>query len=89
MSMPKTSIVEIGTAELRLIEQAAKIAGKGIEDFIRESLVCAADEVLLNQNLILTSPGKYAEFLKHLDRPPSPNERLQKTMQIATPWGKK
>jgi uncharacterized protein (DUF1778 family) len=86
MTTPTASTIQIGPAERRLIEQAAKMAGKHIEDFIHDSLLCAVDDVLLKRNLIITSPAKYAEFLMHLNRHAAPSERLQKTMQTVSPW---
>ncbi len=87
--MSTTLQIRIDTAERGLIERAAKAAGKNVDDFIQNSLMCSADEVLLNQNLVVTTPSTYAEFLKRLDAPAQPSERLQKTMQIATPWARK
>jgi uncharacterized protein (DUF1778 family) len=92
MSKPdptQTLNIRIGTEERKLIERAAKVARKTIDDFIQDSLVCAAADVLMDQNLVITTPAKYAEFLELLDRPPAPNERLRKTMQMPLPWKKK
>jgi uncharacterized protein (DUF1778 family) len=92
MSKPpidQTLNIRIGVEERKLIERAAKLAGKNVDDFIHDHLMGAAADMLLDQNLIVTSPDKYAEFLERLDRPPQPNERLRKTMQMPLPWKKK
>ncbi|MHA4868599.1 type II toxin-antitoxin system TacA family antitoxin [Duganella sp. PWIR1] len=91
MSKPATAQtlnIRITTVERKLIERAAEIAGKNVDNFIQDSLACAAADVLLDQNLIITTSAKYTEFLLRLDRPPASNERLQKTMQMPTPWTK-
>lgn len=49
----------------------------------------AADDALLSENLIIITPAEYTEFLKHLNRTAAPSERLQKTMQVASPWDRK
>ena len=35
---------------------------------------------------MVVSPEAYGEFLKRLDRPAQPNERLQRTMRSKAPW---
>lgn len=50
------------------------------------SLRCAAEETLLNRALMVVSPEAYDEFLKRLDRPAQPNERLKWTMQNKVRW---
>lgn len=46
----------------------------------------AAEETLLDRALIVVSPEAYDEFLKRLDRPAEPNERLRRTMTTKAPW---
>jgi uncharacterized protein (DUF1778 family) len=40
----------------------------------------------LEQTLIALSPEAYTDFVKRLDAPPLPNQRLRKTMQTNPPW---
>jgi uncharacterized protein (DUF1778 family) len=44
------------------------------------------EETLLESTTFLVSPEAYAEFLRLLDAPAQPNERLRKTMQTRAPW---
>lgn len=69
-----------------LIDRAAKVRGKNRTDFILDAARHAAEEALLDQALIRVSPEAYAEFVARLDRPAAPNARLQKTLQMPTPW---
>ena len=46
----------------------------------------AAEETLLDRAVSSVSPEAYAEFVRRLDAPAQPNERLRKTMQAPTPW---
>lgn len=78
--------LRIPPAERNLIDRAAESAGKTRTDFILQAARRAAEEALLDRSLMLVNPDAYAEFLKCLDRPPQPNERLRKTMCSAPPW---
>lgn len=80
--------LRIPWAERNLIDRAAKSAGKTRTDFILEAARRAAEETLLDRALMVVSPEAYGEFLKRLDRPAQPNERLQRTMQTKAPWRK-
>jgi len=67
--------------ELRgLIDRAARLAGKNRIDFVLEAARHAAENALLDRTVFSVSPKAYAEFLKRLDAPPRPNDRLRRTM---------
>jgi uncharacterized protein (DUF1778 family) len=73
--------------ELRgLIDRAAQLAGKNRTDFVLEAARRAAEDALLDRTVFSVSPKAYAEFLKRLDAPPQPNERLRRTMRARAPW---
>jgi uncharacterized protein (DUF1778 family) len=73
--------------ELRsLIDRAAELAGKNRTDFVLEAARRAAEDALLDRTLFSVSPEAYAEFLKRLDAPPRPNERLRRTMKTKARW---
>ena len=73
--------------ELRgLIDRAAQLAGKNRTDFVLEAARRAAEDALLDRAVFSVSPKAYAEFLKRLDAPPQPNDRLRRTMQAKAPW---
>jgi uncharacterized protein (DUF1778 family) len=82
----ETLNLRIPAAERNLIDRAAESAGKTRTDFILEAARRAAEEALLDRALMVVSPDAYREFLKRLDRPARPNERLQRTMQTKAPW---
>ena len=76
--------------ELRgLIDRAAQLAGKNRTDFVLEAARRAAEDALLDRTVFSVSPKAYAEFLKRLDAPPRPNERLRRTMKAAAPWDRR
>lgn len=78
--------LRVPPAERYLIDRAAESAGKTRTDFILEAARRAAEEALLDRALMVVSPEAYGEFLKRLDRPAQPNERLRRTMRAKTPW---
>jgi uncharacterized protein (DUF1778 family) len=87
-TLPKreTLNIRISPETRGLIDRAAQAQGKTRTNFVLESARNAAEEVLLNQRVILSTPEAYAEFIARLDRPPQPNAALKKTMQTSAPW---
>jgi uncharacterized protein (DUF1778 family) len=73
-------------AERNLIDRAAESAGKTRTDFILDAARRAAEEALLDRALMMVSPTAYREFLKRLERPAKPNDRLRRTMRTKSPW---
>jgi uncharacterized protein (DUF1778 family) len=69
-----------------LIDRAAQLAGKNRTDFVLDAARRAAEDALLDRTVFSVSPKAYAEFLKRLDAPPQPNDRLRRTMRAAAPW---
>ncbi len=82
----ETLNLRIPAAERNLIDRAAESAGKTRTDFILEAARRAAEETLLDRALMVVSPEAYAEFLKRLDAPEQPNERLRRSMRAKAPW---
>ena len=82
----ETLNIRIKPEERSLIDRAAKTRGKTRTDFILDAARLAAEETLLDQIILSTSPQAYAVFLARLDMPPNPNERLRKTMATPVPW---
>jgi uncharacterized protein (DUF1778 family) len=78
--------VRIKPEDRSLIDRAAKLLGKSRTDFLLEAGRRAAEDALLDRTLFKISPKAYAEFVARLDAPPSPNERLRRTMTTRAPW---
>ena len=78
--------LRIPPAERNLIDRAAESTGKTRTAFILEAARRAAEEALVDRVLMVVSPEAYGEFLKRLDRPAQPNERLVRTMRSKAPW---
>ncbi|MFC5429177.1 DUF1778 domain-containing protein [Paraburkholderia denitrificans] len=82
----ETLNIRIKPEERSLIDRAAKLRGKNRTDFVLDAARNAAEEALLDQTIITSSPDAYAAFLARLDMPPQPNERLRKMLQTPAPW---
>lgn len=78
--------LRIPSADRNLIDQAAAALGATRTDFILRAARRAAEETLLDRAVLCVSPEAYEEFLRRLEAPAQPNERLRKTMQAPTPW---
>jgi len=76
----ETLNIRIKSEERSLIDRAAKMRGKNRTNFILDAVRMAAEEALFDQAIIMANPEAYTKFLAQLNMPPSPNERLRKTM---------
>ena len=75
--------------ELRgLIDRAAELSGKNRTDFVLGAARQAAENTLLDRTVFSVSPKAYDEFLARLDAPPSPNDRLRRSLGTIAPWEK-
>lgn len=82
----ETLNIRIKPEERGLIDRAAKARGKNRTEFVLEAARIAAEEAIMDQAVISVTPEAYQAFLEQLDMPPTPNERLRKTLQTPAPW---
>lgn len=80
--------VRLSTGLRDLIDRAAAVVGKTRSDFILESARQHAVDVLLDQRLFALSASQYEAFLRVLDQPPEPSERLKELLASKSPWEK-
>lgn len=78
--------LHIRPEERGLIDRAATITGKTRTDFVLEAARRAAEVALLGRTVLTVSPEAYAAFLARLDEPPTPSDRLRRTMLQVPPW---
>ena len=69
-----------------LIDEAATALGKTRTDFIIDSSRKEATDVLLDQRLFALDEKQYNAFLRALDAPPAPNEKLKRALSAKAPW---
>jgi uncharacterized protein (DUF1778 family) len=80
--------VRVSTTWRDLVDNAASVLGKTRTDFIVEAARRQATDVLLDQRLFALDDGQYRAFLRTLEDPPPPNERLKRLMTGKSPWEK-
>ncbi|HEX8665468.1 MAG TPA: DUF1778 domain-containing protein [Beijerinckiaceae bacterium] len=76
--------VPVQTREL--IDSAAATLGKSRTEFMLESARRHAIDVLLDQRLFVLDEAQHEAFMRVLDNPPPPNEKLKKLMRSTPPW---
>lgn len=69
-----------------LIDKAASIQGLSRSGFIIEASRRAAENVILDQRVIIVSEESYDDILAVLDRPPEANEKIAKLFSTKAPW---
>ena len=75
--------------ELRgLIDRAAEVSGKNRTEFVLDAARIAAENALLDRTVFAVNAKAHAGFLARLDAPPSPNDRLRRTLRMTPPWEK-
>jgi len=71
-----------------LIDRAADIVGKTRSEFILESARTHAIDVLLDRRLFTLNDEQYESFIRTLEAPPPPNEKLKRLLASKSPWEK-
>lgn len=73
-------------ADIAIIDRAASLRGRSRTDFVREAAVRAAEEALLERQVIRMSGQGFAHFLAQLDAPAEPVPALVQLAQRPAPW---
>ncbi|HEY8596001.1 MAG TPA: DUF1778 domain-containing protein [Devosiaceae bacterium] len=81
-----TMNVRLSTKLRDLIDSAADLVGKTRSEFVLESARQHAIDVLLDQRLFSLEEKEYEAFIKALDSPPEPPERLRSLFKERAPW---
>ncbi len=71
-----------------LIDRAAAVLGKSRTEFMLDTARQAAENVLLDQRLILLGAADYKKFVARLDAPLEPPAALRKLLNTPAPWEK-
>jgi len=68
------------------IDQAAALTGKSRTDFILDSAVRDAQQVLLDQCFFQLDESAFDRVAELLDNPPAPSPALRKLLATPAPW---
>ena len=73
-------------ADLELIDRAAALRGRSRTDFMRDTAVRAAEEVILEQAHVRLSSHAFKDFVAILARPAPAVPELVKNARRKAPW---
>jgi len=78
--------VRMAAEDRNIIDRAARLAGKTRTEFMLEAARRAAQETLLDSNLVVGDGKTFERFRKIFEAPARPNEKLQRLMNLKAPW---
>lgn len=70
----------LSSADKRILEAAASVSNRSVSEFVRESALSRAHEMLADRRIFLLSQSKWAEFQAALDAPTRHNPRIQRLL---------
>ena len=65
----------------RLLQEAATTANKTVSEFLLDSGITQAEEVLASRRVFFLNEKQWQKFIAALDAPPSPMPRLKKLLR--------
>lgn len=85
---PKNQMIELllTADEMSLIERAAGCVGKPPAEFILDTMLEEAANVIFDQREILLDEKAFAAIQAILDAPPEPSENLRKLLARTPAW---
>jgi uncharacterized protein (DUF1778 family) len=78
--------LRVSSEAKRKLRAAAEVRHKTVSEFVLDSALSAADEALLDQRRLVLGPEDWEAFMKALDEPPAPNERLERLLGKPNPF---
>lgn len=72
--------LRLSSSDKRTLEAAASASSRSVSDFVRESALSRADEMLADRRTFVLSKAKWAEFHAALDGPTRPLPRMQRLL---------
>jgi uncharacterized protein (DUF1778 family) len=72
--------LRLSSADKRTLEAAASACSRSLSDFVRDSALSRAHEMLADRRMLLLSQAKWAEFQAALDAPTRHIPRMQRLL---------
>ncbi|MFO0701712.1 MAG: DUF1778 domain-containing protein [Nitrospira sp.] len=72
--------LRLSSADKRRLEAAASASSRSLSDFVRDSALSRADEMLADRRTFILSKAKWAEFQAALDAPTRMLPRMQRLL---------
>ncbi|RYF94074.1 MAG: DUF1778 domain-containing protein [Caulobacteraceae bacterium] len=73
-------------ADVAMIDRAAAMRGRSRTEFVRDAAVRAAEEVVMESQLIRMSPEAFAQFMEIISGPAEPIPELVEYLSRPAPW---
>lgn len=73
-------------ADLAIIDRAAQLRGRSRTEFMRDAAVRAAEEAIMDTNLLRVSPEAFDAFVAMMDAPAKPVPALTELLRRSAPW---
>jgi uncharacterized protein (DUF1778 family) len=70
----------------RTLQRAAAVTNKTVSEFLLDSSLNAAFDMLADRRVFQLDAAQWAAFITALDTPPSDNPRLRRLMALKPPW---
>ncbi|MDF0665700.1 MAG: DUF1778 domain-containing protein [Nitrospira sp.] len=72
--------LRLSSADERTLEAAASMSNRSVSEFVRDSALSRADEMLADRRMFVLSQSKWVEFQAALDAPTRHNPRIQRLL---------
>jgi uncharacterized protein (DUF1778 family) len=80
--------LRLPAGDLAVIDRAARLRGRSRTDFMRETAVQAAEEILLESGLVRMTATGFAAFAAAIAAPAKPVPAMVDVLKRAAPWDK-
>ena len=78
--------IQLSEADIAILDRAAALRGCSRTDFIHDSAVCVAEDVLMETMPTRTSPAGFKSFTAALSGPATAVPEIVKLFERPTPW---
>lgn len=78
--------LRLTSEQKRLLQHAASLKGETVSDFVINSAMLNADEVLLDQRIFVLEPGAFEQLVARARDVEKNKEAIDKILAIAPPW---
>jgi len=72
--------LRLSSTDKRILEAAASVSNRSVSDFVRDSPLSRANEMLADRRTFILSKAKWAEFQAALDAPTRRTPRMQRLL---------
>lgn len=80
--------LRLPAGDLAVIDRAARLRGHSRTDFMRETAVRAAEEILLESGLVRMSAAGFTAFSAAIAAPAAPVPAMVEVLKRTAPWDK-